>query len=166
MLEDDPPDDEDEPVDEPPDEDPPDPPPDGRDTAVPLGLPLDGRDSGRSFAWPANAGPTLSENVAAAAHKVTARRVMMMLLKFMWGSAPHPGSVACGDPYAPRRSLAGAPRALVSLHGEPKPAIPQNQKAMHLPAVELSKAPQNHQLRRRSVLTGGHRRHATRTSRL
>ena len=26
---------------------------------------------------------------------------------FRWGSAPHPGSVACGDPYAPRRSLAG-----------------------------------------------------------
>src|SRR6266581_2759611 len=25
-----------------------------------------------------------------------------------WGSAPHPGSVACGDPNAPRRSLAGA----------------------------------------------------------
>ena len=24
-----------------------------------------------------------------------------------WGSAPDPGSVACGDPYAPRRSLAG-----------------------------------------------------------
>src|SRR5712691_2672666 len=27
------------------------------------------------------------------------------------GSAPHPGSVACGGPYAPRRSLAGAPCA-------------------------------------------------------
>jgi ATP-dependent helicase/nuclease subunit A len=28
-----------------------------------------------------------------------------------WGSAPHPGSVARGDPDAPRRSLAGAPCA-------------------------------------------------------
>src|SRR2546421_11371917 len=26
---------------------------------------------------------------------------------FTWGSAPHPGSVACGDSCAPRRSLAG-----------------------------------------------------------
>jgi hypothetical protein len=28
-----------------------------------------------------------------------------------WGSAPLPGSAACGDPYAPRHSLAGAPCA-------------------------------------------------------
>src|SRR5881628_1889298 len=28
--------------------------------------------------------------------------------RLTWGSAPHPGSVACGDPTAPRRSLAGA----------------------------------------------------------
>src|SRR5437867_12687050 len=28
--------------------------------------------------------------------------------RLTWGSAPHPGSVACGDPNAPRRSLAGA----------------------------------------------------------
>jgi hypothetical protein len=28
-----------------------------------------------------------------------------------WGSAPHPGSVACGDRCAPRRSVAGAPCA-------------------------------------------------------
>src|SRR5207244_12389227 len=26
--------------------------------------------------------------------------------RLTWGSAPHPGSVACGDPHAPRRSLA------------------------------------------------------------
>jgi hypothetical protein len=80
MLEEDPPDGEDEPTDEPlepADDDPPDPPPDGRATAVPLLLPVAGRESGRSFAWPANAGATQSENVAAAAHKVTARRVMM-----------------------------------------------------------------------------------------
>lgn len=81
MLEEDPPDGEDEPTDEPlepADEEPSDPPPDGRDTAVPLALPVAGRESGRcSFAWPANTGATLSENVAAAAHKVTARRVMM-----------------------------------------------------------------------------------------
>src|SRR5262245_51712081 len=32
-------------------------------------------------------------------------------LLLRWGSAPHPGSVACGGPYAPRRSLAGAPCA-------------------------------------------------------
>ncbi len=33
-------------------------------------------------------------------------RFEQVLLK--WGSAPHPGTVACGGPYAPRRSLAGA----------------------------------------------------------
>ena len=34
-----------------------------------------------------------------------------------WGSAPHPGSVARGDPCAPRRSLAGAPCAPSPLCG-------------------------------------------------
>ena len=34
----------------------------------------------------------------------------LMLLLLAWGSAPHPGSVARGDPCAPLRSLA------VSLH--------------------------------------------------
>jgi len=80
MLEADPPPDEDDPdevEDPPPDEDPPPVPPDGRETAVPVGVPVAGRDSGRSLDCAARAGPTLSENVAAAAHKVAARRVMM-----------------------------------------------------------------------------------------
>jgi hypothetical protein len=34
-----------------------------------------------------------------------------MPIKLTWGCAPHPGSVACGDPDTPRRSLAGAPCA-------------------------------------------------------
>ena len=83
MLEADPPPDEDDPdeVEDPPDP-PPDeePPPDGRETAVPVGVPVAGRESGRcSLDCAARAGPTLSENVAAAAHKVAARRVMMFL---------------------------------------------------------------------------------------
>ena len=83
MLAEDPPDDEDDPADELPDEPPDpdecpsDPPLEGRDTALPLGLPLAGRDSGRSFDCPASAGPALSDSAAAAAQKVTARRVMM-----------------------------------------------------------------------------------------
>jgi protein TonB len=36
------------------------------------------------------------------------------------GSAPDPGSVACGDPYAPRRSLPGAPCAPSPLCGSPQ----------------------------------------------
>jgi hypothetical protein len=86
MLEADPPLDEEDPdevedpPDPPPDEDPPPVPPDGRETAVPVGVPVAGRDSGRSLDCAARAGPTLSENVAAAAHKVAARRVMMFFL--------------------------------------------------------------------------------------
>jgi tricorn protease len=38
-----------------------------------------------------------------------------VLIVLRWGSAPHPGSVACGDPCAPRRSLAGALCALALL---------------------------------------------------
>ena len=76
MLADEPPDDDEDPAEEPPD-DPPDPPPDGRATAVPLLLPPEGRDSGRSFAWRAQAGLTLRVKAAAAAQTVTARRVML-----------------------------------------------------------------------------------------
>jgi hypothetical protein len=76
MLDADPPDDEEDPAEEPPDE-PPEPPPDGRETAVPLLLPLAGRDSGRSFACFAQAGLTLSASVATAAQK---RRVIGVLL--------------------------------------------------------------------------------------
>ena len=75
MLDDEPPEDDEEPADEPPEE-PPDPPPEGRDTAVPVVLPFDGRDSGRSFACLAHAGATLSASAAAVAHAVTARRVI------------------------------------------------------------------------------------------
>lgn len=80
MLEEEPPDDDDEPAGDEPPEESPDPPPEGRETAVPLLLPLDGRDSGRSFACLAHAGVTLSVSAAAAAHKVTARRVIGVLL--------------------------------------------------------------------------------------
>lgn len=80
MLEEESPDEDDEPAEEPAEDDPLDPPPEGRETAVPLLLPLDGRDSGRSFACLAHAGATLSVSVAAVAHKVTARRVMVVLL--------------------------------------------------------------------------------------
>jgi arylsulfatase A len=46
-------------------------------------------------------------------------RVRNGAIRLTWGSAPHPGSVACGDPCAPRRSLAGAPCAPKPwLHGE------------------------------------------------
>jgi uncharacterized protein len=42
-----------------------------------------------------------------------ARQLVEVLRRFdlAWGSAPDPGSVASGDPCAPRRSLAGAPCA-------------------------------------------------------
>jgi hypothetical protein len=96
MLEADPSPDEDdpdeveEPPEPPPDEDPPPAPPDGRETAVPVGVPVAGRESGRcSLDCAARAGPTLSENVAAAAHKVAARRVMMFSPELTWGTAPH-----------------------------------------------------------------------------
>jgi glycosyltransferase involved in cell wall biosynthesis len=39
------------------------------------------------------------------------REACELLFQPTWGSAPHPGSVARGDPDAPRRSLAGAPCA-------------------------------------------------------
>ena len=48
-----------------------------------------------------------------------------------WGSAPHPGSVACGDPYAPRRFLAGA-------HVR---AVPQRGVLPHTPAQSLAGTP-------------------------
>jgi len=69
MLDEDPPEDEEEPAEAPPEE-PPDPPPDGRDTALPVVLPFDGRDSGRSFACRAHAGATQSASAAAVAHEV------------------------------------------------------------------------------------------------
>ena len=145
MLDSNPPPDDPDRVEEPPDppldEDPPPSPPDGRETAAPVAVPVAGRESGRSLDCCARAGLTLSENVAAAAHEVTARRVMMFYSRLTWGSAPHPGSVACEDPCAPRRFLAGAPCApkvpQLHLHGEPKAGILQKPKAMDLPAAEL-----------------------------
>src|SRR5881296_2957803 len=52
--------------------------------------------------------------------------------RLTWGSAPHPGSVACGDPNAPRRSLAGArvraqpvtPTPVWIFHGGADPVVP------------------------------------------
>jgi hypothetical protein len=78
MLLDGRPEDDEDPAEEPP-EDPPEPP-DGRDTALPVVLPFEGRDSGRSFACRAHAGATLSASAAAVAHEVTARRVIGVLL--------------------------------------------------------------------------------------
>ena len=52
--------------------------------------------------------------------------------RLTWGSAPHPGSVACGDCNAPRRSLAGArvraqpvtPLPVWIFHGGADPVVP------------------------------------------
>jgi stage II sporulation protein D len=41
--------------------------------------------------------------------RVTRNALANALQTSTWSSAPHPGSVACGGPNAPRRSLAGAP---------------------------------------------------------
>src|SRR5262245_41980594 len=47
--------------------------------------------------WTASAVPQLP------APRIDIRRILT------WGSAPHPGSRACGGPHAPRRALACAP---------------------------------------------------------
>jgi enediyne biosynthesis protein E4 len=56
-------------------------------------------------------------------------------LALTWGSAPHLGSVACGDPCAPRRSLAGAPCA-------PKPCLHRERdRFAHILAVQARLVP-------------------------
>ncbi len=77
MLDPEPDDDEDEPTEEPPEEPPEEPLPEERSTADPVRSSLAGRDSGRSFACLAQAGLTVNVTAAAAAHNVTARRVMV-----------------------------------------------------------------------------------------
>ena len=63
----------------------------------------------------------------------------------IWGSAPNPGSVACGDPCAPRRSLAGA-RCAPPLHPNPgsvacgDPCAPRR-RSVPTPARSLARTP-------------------------
>jgi beta-lactamase regulating signal transducer with metallopeptidase domain len=57
--------------------------------------------------------------IAVLAPMIAAVAVLIASVELTWGSAPHPGSVACGDPCAPRLSLAGAPCGpKPCLHGE------------------------------------------------
>ena len=69
---------------------------------------------------------------------------------FPWGSAPHPGSVARGDPDAPRRSLAGAHvRAVLPWGSAPHPGsvvfsrgyAPNPTRARTCASVPVAEAP-------------------------